>query len=239
MHSGGSRRAACSPISGRRSLGTDGLVSFRSQSLFYGKRHKRFLTPYYIPCAAKSKEGFCIKFSAPARGVLPRHLSSLSGGEFAETASKRMLSPRRCKVYRKKREALSCPALWERRHAGRDCRADAVALGAGHTSHDHLLLHAHVLLGTNAAPEFALRTRGIRAQRELPCLGITDLYCPARTAHSTTAVPTLSHSAQGTHLMADCFARLRGNKRFAFVERDIALRGRRREGTSSGRRSPP
>ena len=109
MHSGGSRRAACSPISGRRSLGTDGLVSFRSQSLFYGKRHKRFLTPYYIPCAAKSKEGFCIKFSAPARGVLPRHLSSLSGGEFAETASKRMLSPRRCKVYRKKERLFLAP----------------------------------------------------------------------------------------------------------------------------------
>ena len=35
---------------------------------------------------------------------------------------------------------------------------------------------------TNAAPEFAQRTRGIRAQRELPCLGITDLYCPTRTA---------------------------------------------------------
>ena len=42
------------------------------------------------------------------------------------------------------------------------------------------------LYGTNAAPEFALRTRGIRAQRD--CVGAANFrvcgtrYCPARTA---------------------------------------------------------
>ena len=72
------------------------------------------------------------------------------------------------------------------------------------------LLKPHVIFETNAPPEFAARTRGIRAQRELPRLGITDLYCPltasrGRAACDATAVPTLSHSARGTHLMAAYF----------------------------------